>query len=147
MLCIQCQRAKIVRDQLLICVEQTLAGTREDMQRVIDEGRYKLCMHAATDPNDLMCGILCERRYRPPESEILQLLRELNPSIAFGREPELRPWERPVLLRECHMKEASCRECLTDFGITMARFHITGSGRSEQGVEVSTIDLGIGRIE
>ncbi|KAL7940716.1 hypothetical protein V8C42DRAFT_356080 [Trichoderma barbatum] len=45
--------AKIIGDELFLCITHTLAGAAATLRDAIDEGRHGICMHVATDSVDL----------------------------------------------------------------------------------------------
>lgn len=106
--------ARIIGDELFLCITHTLEGEAATLRDAIDEGRHGICMHIATDPVDLWST---HRRdvYRIPE-----LFRPKG-NKSHGSLP----------FQPCRDVPGSCIVCLTDYTTTIERAKVRKITQSE----------------
>ena len=106
--------ARIIGDELFLCITHTLEGEAATLRDAIDEGRHGICMHIATDPVDLWST---HRRdvYRIPE-----LFR-----------PKENKSQGSLPFQPCRDVPGSCIVCLTDYTTTIERAKVRKITQSE----------------
>ncbi|GAB1314703.1 F-box domain-containing protein [Madurella fahalii] len=107
---LQCPSARIIGDELFLRVTHTLEGTAATLRDAIDEGRYCICMHVATDPVDFVRRSR-DGLYRIPELETPEGEKQ-------GSGPSWSPF------RVCREAPGFCTICLTDYTTTVERAEV-----------------------
>lgn len=110
LLWLQSPYARIISDELFLRITHTIEGRSATLRASIDNGWYCICMHVSTDPLDLILRQVHSMHKIP---ELSQPEKERQDSETDSSH-----------FQDCQDVLGCCRECLTDYVITIERAEV-----------------------